>query len=158
MATEQRQHIEDQFALTDPFLLSWHVSEVGIRRAPLIADDLGLRWQRNLSIVELAEMARADGAERIPSNERRSFMEADLVIEARDSEGLPCYVAVEISFTVNGRDTRRAMRNARILAELTGVAAHPVIVGNRLDDRVRSEVESGSVAWHPLPDDSLEAR
>ena len=102
-------------------------------------------------------MSRSNGTSRIPNDERRRFIEADLIIEARDSESLPCYIAVEISYTASGRDADRAMRNARILTDLTGVAAHPVIVGIRFNDSIRSEVESGSVIWHPLPEDFIEA-
>lgn len=57
---------------------------------------------------------------------------------------------MEASYTVNGRDTDRALRNAEILTRLTGKPAQAVVAGYRLDDRVRARVESGKVYWREL--------
>ena len=54
-------------------------------------------------------VAPAPHASDVPSNELESFRRADLIMEATDEAGESSYIAVEISFTVNGRDTDRAM-------------------------------------------------
>ena len=57
---------------------------------------------------------RAHDTSDLPANDLRSFRLADLILEETDPQGASCYVAVEVSFTVNGRDSRRALRNARV--------------------------------------------
>ena len=86
----------------------------------------------------------------LPSKVRHSFTKADFVAEAVDESGEMRYIAVEASYTVNGRDTDRAIRNAGILTQLTGKAAHAVVAEYRVDDRQRPVIESGEVFWHEL--------
>ena len=80
-----------------------------------------------------------------------------MIIEATDQDGNPCYIAVEISFTANGRDTSRALRNAEFLTRFTGKQAFSAVVGLRRDDRIRGLVESGEVFWYQLDPEVLEA-
>ena len=77
-------------------------------------------------------------------------------MEATDETGKPCYIAVEISFTVNGRDTDRAIRNAVFLTKWTGRSARAVVAGFRRDNRIQSRIESGDVSWHQLDAEDLE--
>ena len=128
-----------------------YTRDSAIRDASQIADDMGLTWVRSLPQDELARMSNAPEASALTRDERRSFRRADLVIEALDSWGEACYVAVEISFTVNGRDTSRAADHARILTALTGRAAHPAVAGMRRDDRVSDILDSGEIFWFELP-------
>ena len=58
----------------------------------------------------------------IPTGERQSFYQADLVLEARDDEGVTRHVAVEASYTADRWDSGRALRNAQFLQRCTG---HP---------------------------------
>ncbi|MDE0445938.1 MAG: hypothetical protein OXH96_04630, partial [Spirochaetaceae bacterium] len=67
-----------------------------------------------------------------------------------------CYVAVEISFTVNGRDTRRALRNAEYLSRFTGRQACAVVAGVHVDERIREHIAAGEVSWNRLDRNSLE--
>ena len=69
----------------------------------------------------------------IANSELRSFRFADLIVEARDGSGESCYMAVEISFTANGRDTSRAIRNAEFLKRFTSRPG--VCGGSRLAPR-----------------------
>ncbi len=54
------------------------------------------------------------------------------------------------SHTADERDTRRAMRNARYLAEFSGIASRAVVTAARIDDRIAGTIESGEVGWHQL--------
>jgi hypothetical protein len=72
----------------------------------------------------------------------RSFRLADLVMEVANPDGETAYVAVEISFTVNGRDVTRAVRNAGFLSRFTGRPARVAVAGARLDERIRDRLES----------------
>ena len=54
-----------------------------------------------------------------PSTNYAASTGADLIVEVTDSDGEVCYVAAEASYTVNGRDTERAIRNAGLLTKLT---------------------------------------
>ena len=71
-------------------------------------------------------------------------------MEATDEAGESCYVAVEISFTANGRDTIRALRNADFLTRFTGRNAYAVVSGLRRDDRITDSIDTGAVFWYQL--------
>lgn len=92
----------------------------------------------------------------VPSNELESFRRADLIMEATDEAGESSYIAVEISFTVNGRDTDRAIHNAGFLTKWTGRPARAAVAGFRRDNRIQSRIESGDVSWHQLDVEVLE--
>ena len=79
-------------------------------------------------------------------------------MEATDpNSGEPCYIAVEISFTANGRDTTRALRNAAFLTQFTGRRSYPAVAGLRHDSRIQDLIESGEVFWYQLDQEILEA-
>ena len=121
-----------------------------VKEVALIADFLGLALTRVLTADDLLALLRAQPLPDLPSNVRASFLRADVVAETTDEAGETRYIAVEASYTVNGRDTERAVRNAGILTRLTGKPASPVVAGCRMDDRERPRVESGEVFWHEL--------
>ena len=134
-----------------------HARNVALEDAAIIARVMGLRHTRTLSREELWDLTEAADTTDIAPNALRSFRRADLVIEATDQAGAPCYIAVEISFTVNGRDTSRALRNAEFLTRFTGRPAHAAIAGVYQDDRIQPNVESGAVFWYQLEPADLEA-
>lgn len=115
-----------------------------------IAEELGLSFVRVLTRDDLKSLLLAQPLPDLERGVRHSFTKADLVAEAADESGETRYIAVEASYTVNGRDTDRALRNAEILTRLTGKPAQAVVAGYRLDDRVRARVESGEVYWREL--------
>ena len=121
---------------------------VAMDDAEVIAADMGLVWRRNLRRLELRNMAASPAAEGFPINDRRSFRMADLVIEAADEGGQAHYIAVEVSYTADDRDTSRARRNARYLTHFTGAPAHAAIVAVHIDDRIRSLVDAEEVFWY----------
>ena len=130
-----------------------------IRFADDVAIELGLRRVSTLSanqIMDMIESADTTGMFDSPQSRRdnfRSFRRADLIMEARNPKepnGETCYIAVEASYTINGRDTRRAMRNVAYLERFTQKRAYGVVAGVHLDDRVREDVESGRVFWYEI--------
>ena len=137
-------------------LKAGHARSAAERNAAAIADDLGLRLTGVLTQSDLYALTDHADTSGIPKNTLRSFNRADLVIEATDAQGETCYVAVEISFTANGRDTERAVRNAELLARFTGKVAHAVVAGERIDDRIRKLVDSGTIVWFELTPDLLD--
>ena len=134
-----------------------HARNVAIEDAAAIARGLGLRRTRTLSRDELWDLTEAADTTAIAPNDLRSFRQADLILEATDPAGGPCYIAVEISFTANGRDTTRARRNAEFLTRFTGQPASAVIAGLRQDNRIQPDIDSGAVCWHQLDPTDLEA-
>ena len=134
-----------------------HARDAALREASIIAEDMGFQRTKTLTQDDLgALLARADTSG-IPTNELRSFRRADLIIEATDPNGATCYIAVEISFTVNGRDTTRARRNAAFLTKFTGDRSYPAVAGLRQDDRIHGLIDSGEVFWYQLDPEVLEA-
>ena len=141
-------------------MLKGYVTEAAvIRYADDVAIELGLRRVNSLSANQLMDMvdsADTAGMFDSPQSRRdnlRSFRRADLIMEARDPKepnGETCYVAVESSYTVNGRDTRRALRNAEYLERFTQKKAHAVVAGVHLDERIREDVDSGRVFWYEI--------
>ena len=139
------------------YLKGAHARNVAIGDAGEIAASMGLRWNRNLDWDDLRRLADAADTSAIATGDLRSFRRADLIIEATDRQGETCYIATEISFTANGRDTDRAVRNARFLQDFTGQRSYPAIAGLRLDERIQTRVDAGEVFWHELDSSDLEA-
>ena len=138
-------------------LRAWHAAVIARDQSDIIAEDLGCEKIRTLSIGDLIRMARAADTSGILANDLRSFRLADLIMEAiRMETGETCYIAVEISFTVNGRDTSRAMRNAGFLRDFTGKDAFAVVAGVRKDDRVDADIAANRVMWYELDDEDME--
>ena len=133
-----------------------HARNAAVENATTIARNLGLRRIRTLTPDDLWDLTDSIHASDVPSNELESFRRADLIMEATDEAGESSYIAVEISFTVNGRDTDRAIRNAAFLTQWTGRPARAVVAGFRRDDRIQSRIESGDVSWHQLDAEDLE--
>ena len=118
-----------------------------------ITEDMGFTYSKTLTRADKRRMAQGAAGSGIPTNELRSFRLADLLIEATDGENTH-YIAVEASFTADGRDTTRALRNARFLTQFTGCPSHAAIVSVRNDHQVTSEIESGAVFWYEMEDRS----
>ena len=134
-----------------------HARDAALREASIIAEDMGFQRTKTLTQDDLGVLLARTDTSGIPTNELRSFRRADLVIEATDQNGATCYIAVEISFTVNGRDTTRALRNAEFLTKFTGDRSYPAVAGLRRDDRIHGLIESGEVFWYQLDAEVLDA-
>ena len=133
-----------------------HARNSSLREADLIAEDNGLSFVRVFSDAQVAELARSRPAAGVAKNELRSFRRADLIVEGLGEAGQTCYLAAEISYTVNGRDTDRAIRNAGLLTQFTGQPALAVVAGLRYDTRIKQRLEAGEVSWYQLDPQTLE--
>ncbi len=139
-------------------LVEAYARTVATEFADDIAAELGLEIVRVLRRAEIGSLARSKAAQGIPANDLRSFRAADLIIEARDGKGETCFITVEVSYTANGRDTRRAIRNAGFMSRFTGKRAYPVVTGLRRDDGIEHVIASGDVQWYQLAPEALEVR
>ena len=126
-----------------------------VRQAWDIALDLGLEYVRTLPSAELGQMAQA-AAGSIPTNELRSFRRADLVIEATDASSNTHYIAAEISFTADRRDSTRAQRNAGLLTRFTGQPARAVVASVKNDQVLDPLIASGAVHWYSIDQRDIE--
>ena len=133
-----------------------HARSTALREADMIAEDMGLTLVRGLSRDDLRTLTPSRDVADIPASHLRSFRLADLVMEAANPDGEMSFVAVEISFTVNGRGTARAVRNAGFLSRFTGRPARAAVAGARLDERIRDRLESEGVFWYELSPESLD--
>lgn len=133
-----------------------YARSTAMRQADMIAEDMGLTLVRLLSHSDLRALTPFQDVADIPAGHLRSFRLADLVMETTNPEGETIFVAVEISFTVNGRDTARALRNAGFLTRFTGRPARAAVAGAGLDERIRDHVESEGMLWYELGPESLE--
>lgn len=134
-----------------------HARNAALREADLLAEELGFTLVRTLDQQDIRALVQAQNTADIPANELRSFRRADLVLEATDRAGETCYLAVEVSFTANGRDTTRAVRNAGFLSRFTGRRCRAVVAGLHQDRRIQASIESGAVSWYQLDPQTLEA-
>ena len=132
-----------------------HARNAAERNLGLIARSMGLRRRRVLDGEELFDLARAAGAD-MNDGAIRSYVQADLVFEAEDDRGATRYVAMEVSYTANGRDTARAIRNAELLTRFTGTSCRPAVASLHADDRIAELIESGRVTWYRMPRRTLE--
>ena len=133
-----------------------HARSVALRDSIAIARDMGLRRTKILTEEDIWYLIDTADTTDIPTNELRSFRLADLIMEATDQNGEICYIAVEISFTANGRDTTRAIRNAEYLTRLTGKRSYAAVAGLNRDNRIQESFESDKVFWHQLDPHQLE--
>ncbi len=127
-----------------------HASSVAVGDYEVIAIEMGFTSASSISRGEVYRMGMSPAVEDFGRDALRSFREADLVIRATDDAGRTHYIAVEASYTINGRDTDRAIRNAEILARVTGYPAVAAVCGYEVDNSVREKIESGAVHWRQL--------
>ena len=133
-----------------------HARNAAERNIGLIARSMGLRRRRLLDGEQLFDLASEAGADMVDGG-IQSYLQADLVFEAQNDRGGTVYVALEVSYTANGRDTTRAMRNAELVARFTGAACRPAVASLQVDDRIAELIESGRITWYRLPRRVLEA-
>ena len=124
--------------------------------AALIAGDMGFVLERILVRADLRRLTEGQDLSDLPRGEVRSFHRADLVMQVVDNAGNPHYIAVEASFTVNGRDSRRALRNAELMTRFTGRPAVAAVAGVRYDWNLKEPVESEQLYWYEIPSEDLE--
>ena len=119
--------------------------------APLLAGNMGFQFSTILHRGDLQRLTQSSDVGWMAPQDLQSFQRADLVIDAIDPGGDPHYIVVEISYTVNGYDTRRAVRNAGYLSRITGVAATPAVAGVVLDHHIHDYVAAEGIFWYSIP-------
>ena len=127
-----------------------HARYTAIRRAFSIARSVGLSQPKVLTDEDIWNIADGADTSAISANDLHSFREADLIIQAQDDDGRTCHVAVEISYTLAGNDTSRAIRNAQYLRDFTRNPAYAVVAGMRANNRAQSDIDSGKATWFRL--------
>ena len=153
-ANEQRfRRIENDLS----YLKGSHARYAALEDAAVIAEEMGLEYIRSLTRLELYRMVQNADTTGIPSNALNSFRHADLIMEAVNPAGETCYIAVEISFTADERDTSRAIRNAGFLTRFTGREAHSAVAGVYQDNDIQPQIAAGAVFWHHLLREDMEA-
>ena len=146
------QRLEDNVGI----LKGAHARNVAQRDYGWMTRNMGLHPLRLLPVDEVDELALKLRETGVSRSDRDSFRNADMIIEAANALGETVYIAAEVSFTVDERDTGRAIRNARYLTRVTGKPARAAVIGSALDDRVRALIESGEVYWHPFSDRNMQ--
>ncbi len=119
--------------------------------APLLAGNMGFDFSAILHRGDLQRLTQSSDVGWMAPQDLQSFQRADLVIDAIDPSGEPHYIVVEISYTVNGYDTRRAIRNAGYLSRITGVPATPAVAGVVLDHHIQDSVAAEAIFWYSIP-------
>ena len=132
-----------------------HARNAAIEQADFIAEDMGFELVRILNRGDIKRLLRGQDVSDISRANLRSFRLADLIMLVVDDKGQLCYVATEISFTADSRDTTRAIRNAELLNRFTGWPARAAIAGVRRDNEIVG-IESSLVFWYELDKSSLE--
>ncbi len=122
------------------------------RDAEGIAHDMGFKFVRTLSISELLALVTSSDTAGLATGDLRSFRLADLVIEATDENNATNYIAMEVSYTADERDTSRAIRNAGFLTRFTGYPAHAAIASIRNDRETQDLVDGGQIYWYEMED------
>ena len=133
-------------------LRGWFARLNAAEFAPVIAWEMGMTFVRSLSRGELSQMAQQAIRDGISRDSLKSFINADVIIEATQADATTCYIAVEASYTADHRDADRALRNAEYLTRFTGFPAHPAIVSVRNDRELGPDILQGNVFWYPIPD------
>jgi len=150
---QRLQRLEDRTGT----LVGAYARAEAIKEVVLLPEEMGMAKRRRLlDLEDLQALVRSSDTSGIPANDLLSFRRADAIVEAEDDQGRTCYIAAEVSFTVNGRDTRRAIRNAGYMTRFTGDRAYPAVLGVHADKQVLDMVESGDVYWYRLDPRILE--
>ena len=158
LEVRQARYEEDVKAIRSDIavLRGGHGLTTAIRQAPIIARSMGFRRIRSLDGEELWDMTDESDTSDIHANVLNSFRRADLVMDATDSDGESCYIAVEVSYTVHQSDISRAARNSRFLTRFTGRPAFAAVAGEHVHNDVQDLVDSGTVFWYHLTPQELE--
>ena len=128
------------------------------RRYGLIALELGLEPEDLLTPVEIARLCATGAEHGLDQPAIQSFIDSDLIIRARASDGRLCYIAVEVSYTVGHSDIDRAIAHAETITLLTGAPAFAAVSGVQTAPVARTRLASDAIHWHQLPRKTLQPR
>ena len=120
-------------------------------RHGLIAFEMGLEARRLLDLVDLSRLAMHESASEFSPSNLESFRNCDLVIAAESPSEGECYIAVQVSRTVDHRDIDRAITHSQMLTRFTGKPAYAVVAGMERAGVTERRLASGAVYWHRIP-------
>ena len=125
----------------------------------IIAIEMDLDPVRMLDPAEIFRMSRSEILKRkYDEDARKSFGQCDLMIEATGPNEEECYIAVQVSYTVDHRDIQRAIDHAEMMTYATGKPAYAVVAGVERSGVTESRLESGSIHWHRLREGMFKSR
>jgi hypothetical protein len=133
------------------------IYEIVRNDAGIIAREMGFVLKQMLVRADLMKLTRGQDVSDLSRGTLQSFHRADLMMRVADAEGGQRYIAVEASFTVNGRDSRRALRNAELMTRFTGQPAMAAVAGARYDWDLKNQIEFEQLHWYEIPSEDLEA-
>lgn len=119
------------------------------------AQELGLQYRRRVEPEELTAITH--NRTELTRAQRKSFNLSDLIFMAADEGGAERYVVVEVSYTANGRDSKRALEHAAILTRYTAVPAVSAVAGVRYTHDLQPLFDSGQLHWLELETRDLES-
>ena len=97
-------------------------------------------------------IADADENGLITTEQANELLAADLIAFGRiRNNGHEAYVVAEVSITIANSDIIRAAERAGFLAQATGVAAEPIVVGENIAPEQQALAEEWNVIFVPLP-------
>ena len=123
------------------------------RQMHLLAASVDCEAERVLTRNEIDALSRRLNMD-IPRSEQDSFGEADYIVRAVNNNGRLCYLVIEVSFTVDAEDIRRAVRNARYITDLTRTPGYPVVAGLRKDNNADTGDWPEKARWYQLRQDA----
>jgi hypothetical protein len=117
-----------------------------------------LRRIHALSAEEVAGLIEtADARGGLDEARRDALLQADLIVRGvGGTDGEEKYLAVEISVGIGVHDVDRAVERARLLAEVTGKPAIPVVAGQRITGKADQRAAELH-AWRVLNGRAVEA-
>ena len=122
----------------------WGLELLCARRPGMVGRRLDLARVRTVDPGEVAEMAddaRHNGT--ITRAEHDQIIRADVIYHGlRDSDRIPCYAVLEVSYVVDINDVRRAMARANLLSRITGMDAVSAVAGDRITEGARTAAET----------------
>ena len=130
------------------------------RQMDLLASNMDHKVRNVLTQNEIDELYRLLDTS-IPKSEQDSFRNADYIVCVVNYDEEPyhrpeyiSYLAIEVSFTVDEEDIRRAARNARYVAEITKSPAYSVVAGLRKDNNATTGDGTDRPHWYQLRQDA----
>ncbi len=114
------------------------------QKGPARLGQQGLKRARVLTSHEwVSQLDDEERAGRLSADDVQELLRVDAVAEARDAAG-PVWLAVEVSATVDVHDVERAVRRARLLANLH-VRTRAAVAGYHLTDGARRAIAAADV-------------
>ena len=134
----------------------YRVEDKVSRDASRMVQELGLHyvgivhWQTLRKRLQTLDAGEGQRREREFLNLRRS----NLIVEATDGDATH-YIIVETPFRAFVADIGRVLRNAEVIARITGCATHAVIACVRRDSSLNERELPSNVHWHMVDEADL---